>query len=105
MVNNQIIAKNKILELIEEAKKININIEEAYLFGSYAKNEQKEFSDIDVALVSKDFTGNSFLDSVALDKIILKIGREIETHTYKPDDFIPMNLFVKEILETGIKLV
>jgi predicted nucleotidyltransferase len=98
-------AKNKIFALIKEAKIKNINIQEAYIFGSYARREQNEFSDIDVALISKDFVGNSFIDSSSLDEIILNIGVEIEAHTYLPEDFNSNNLFVKEILKSGLRII
>lgn len=34
-----------------------MNLKEAYLFGSFAKGEQLEESDIDLVLVSPDFEG------------------------------------------------
>ncbi len=30
-------------------------VEDAWLYGSYARNEQNEWSDIDIAIASKDF--------------------------------------------------
>jgi len=32
------------------------NLIEEYLFGSYAKNEQSEFSDIDILIIVKKYT-------------------------------------------------
>ncbi len=105
MSNEQIIAKEKVLALIRKAAESRINISEAYLFGSYARNEQQEFSDIDIALVSDDFQGNSFLDSLLFDEMICELGSELEVHTYKPQDFHPHNLFVQEIINTGIRIL
>jgi len=41
-------------KLISEANKV-FYIKKAYLYGSYAKDKQHEWSDIDVAIVSPDF--------------------------------------------------
>ena len=41
-------------ELITEANKV-FYVKKAYLFGSFAKGNQHQWSDIDVALVSPDF--------------------------------------------------
>lgn len=94
-----------IKKLFEAAKNKNINIEEGYLFGSYAKGNADEFSDIDLALVSKDFKGNKFLDSLELDEIILELTPKIKAHTFRPDEFSESNLFVKEILKSRIRVI
>lgn len=38
-----------------------LHLEKAILFGSYAKGTAGKWSDIDIALVSKDVTGVGFL--------------------------------------------
>ncbi|GAB1371825.1 hypothetical protein MASR1M45_18870 [Candidatus Kapaibacterium sp.] len=100
---------DKILQLInkfiEEAKKDNITISKAVLFGSYSNNTFHEFSDIDIAVVSEDFEGISFYDSMKLNGALLRTSIDIETHPYRPEEFTPDNPFVKEILETGIRIL
>ncbi|MBI4646345.1 MAG: nucleotidyltransferase domain-containing protein [Bacteroidia bacterium] len=55
------VTQNVIIETVKnfasEIKNSGINLKKVYLFGSYAKNQQKEHSDIDVALVADEFTG------------------------------------------------
>jgi len=46
-----------------------IDIEKAIVFGSVAKNEQREYSDIDIALISSQFTDN-FTDVSHLSKVL-----------------------------------
>jgi len=46
---------NKVLEYIKLLNESGLLIDKAYLFGSAARNEQHEGSDIDVMLVSKRF--------------------------------------------------
>ena len=50
---------NKLIKALNENR---IAISEAYLFGSYARSSNSEYSDIDVALVSNEFTGIRYLD-------------------------------------------
>ena len=46
-------------KLLDELKAANIRIEKAFLFGSHARGNPGKWSDIDVALVSPDFSGST----------------------------------------------
>jgi predicted nucleotidyltransferase len=93
-----------IKQFIDEARKDNINITDAILFGSYAKGTYNEYSDIDLAVVSDDFEGNCFYDNRKIRRSKLKASYDLETHTYRPEEFNEDNPFVKEILEYGIRI-
>jgi predicted nucleotidyltransferase len=84
--------------------KQDIKIDEVYLFGSYAKGTSNEYSDIDIAIVSKDFEGIRFFDRKKLLKYLVKINTDIELHTFKTEDFTTDDPFVAEIIKTGIKI-
>lgn len=90
---------------IEEAAKNNVKISNAVLFGSHAKGTNTEWSDIDIAIISEDFSGNRFLDSEKIADAIIKTSIDIESHTYRPEDFNTSNPFVKEILSYGIRIL
>jgi len=83
----------------------HIPITEAVLFGSYAKGNETEWSDIDIALVSEIFDGDRIANKDKIRKITLSISSEIEVIPFPPSDFNEQNPFAKEILKTGIKLV
>lgn len=83
----------------------HIPIQEAILFGSYAKGNQQEWSDIDIALVSEIFVGDRIDDKDKIRKITLSVSSEIEVIPFSPKDFHLQNPLAKEILTTGIKLV
>ena len=83
----------------------NISISKAILFGSYTKGTNHEFSDIDLAVVSSDFKGIRLYDNIKLIDAALRSSIDIETHPYHPEDFTEDNLFVKEILEHGIRII
>jgi predicted nucleotidyltransferase len=80
-------------------------IKSVYLFGSYAKGEAKEYSDIDLAVVSDKFEGSRFFDKEKLNKYILKTSIDLEIHPFRTVDFTEDNPFVKEIIQSGLKIV
>ncbi len=82
-----------------------IKINSIYLFGSYAKGNEREESDIDLAIVSDEFEGSRFDDSRRLSKYVIETSSDLEVHPFKTSDFNEGNPFVKEILKTGIRLV
>ena len=86
-------------------KENNISIENAYLFGSYAKGRNNEWSDIDIAIVSNSFEGSRIKDKDKIRKLTLSISSSLEILPFNPRDFSFENPLAKEIIETGIKLV
>jgi predicted nucleotidyltransferase len=96
---------NKIRNFIDYLEKTGIHIETAILFGSYAKGQQNKWSDIDLALVSKMFEGNRYNDLDKLTDACFAIDTNISPLPYKSEDFNSEDLFVKEILKTGIRII
>jgi predicted nucleotidyltransferase len=92
-------------KFIDESKKAQIKIDQLILFGSYAKGTQTKDSDIDIAVVSENFTGNRFLDNRKLAKARINTNFDIETHPFKTKDFTHDNPFVEEIENTGIRYI
>ncbi len=83
----------------------NIPIKEAILFGSYASGNYREWSDIDIALVSEIFVGDRIDNKDKIRNITLSVSSEIEVIPFTPNEFNMKNPFVKQILKTGIKLI
>jgi uncharacterized protein len=79
-------------------------VKKAYLFGSYVKGKQSKISDIDVAIV----VGSS-IDILDLQMQMLRLRRKvdlrIEPHPIKEKDFISLNPFADEIMQSGIELL
>lgn len=82
-----------------------ININGAYLFGSYVKGTYSEDSDIDIAIIGDDFTGDCIEDTFKLMKLRRKIDSRIEPHPFNNKDFDILDPFVQEIMKNGIKLI
>ena len=93
--------KDKVQKFLKILEMNNVKIDKAVIYGSYAKGNYNEWSDIDLALVSSDFTGNSFEDRVNLIDYIYESGLDISPVTYRPEDFED-SLFVRdEIMKNG----
>ncbi len=94
-----------IRKYVNELRKRDIDIVSAYLFGSYAKGEDTEWSDIDVALLTKKIIGDSFDFKFLLMKIAREINFDIEPHLYLVDEFNENNPFTTELIKTGEKVL
>lgn len=78
-------------------------IEQALLFGSFAKGTNHEDSDIDIAIVLRNVT-DIFETQIELMILRRKIDLRIEPHPFEDSDFNNTNPVVNEILKHGIKL-
>ena len=83
---------------------LGIHPQRVILFGSYARNEQHEWSDIDLAIVAEEF-GSFRPDNSARMSPALTKHADIEPHSFRPEDFTDWNPFVQEIKRTGIRVV
>ena len=82
----------------------NVNFSEAWLFGSYAKGNYNENSDIDLAIVLDDEVKYSFDTEVKL--MGLRLGEEtlIEPHPFSKDDFKSDLPIIKQIIKYGERI-
>ena len=79
-------------------------IEAIILFGSYAKGTENEDSDIDIAIISSDFS-DIIEDGAKLIGLTWKIDTRIEPHPITTEDYQKIsNPFVREVIDTGIKV-
>ena len=100
MVNQSIInTAEKYLKSIPK----EFNLKKAFLFGSFARGNQNEDSDIDIALIIGKMD-NFFLAQIQLMKLRRKIDLRIEPHPIEENDFNVSNPFANEILRTGIEI-
>jgi predicted nucleotidyltransferase len=83
MVKREIIKiKIKLKTLLQ---KRGISIEKIVVFGSYAKGKEKEYSDIDIIIVSKDFREKDIFQRVELTR---GIHRKLIDEIMKPFDIM-----------------
>ena len=88
---------------IEACGQEGILIDKAILFGSFAKNQVREYSDIDIALVSSQFSNNFIKNNKMTSKINIKFPL-IEVHHFNTFYYQNSDPFIEEINATGIEI-
>lgn len=83
-----------------------INIEKIILYGSYANGKTRPESDIDVAVVSKDFGKDKTEEGMFLFKIAGDIDSRLEPvplslQSYRKNTWVPL---IYEIRKSGIEI-
>ncbi len=88
---------------IKKLKDNNIKVSDAWLFGSYAKEQQNENSDIDLAIVL-DQKEKTFDTEVKL--MVIRQGDEtlIEPHAFTVEEFNRSTPIVGQILDYGKRI-
>ena len=79
-----------------------INVKEAYLFGSYAKNTNNQDSDIDVAIIVNKINGDYFTTTPLLWKLRRQIDDRIEPILFEKGN--DKSGFIDEIKKFGIEI-
>ncbi len=94
-----------VTEFAKELKNKNLHLRKVILFGSYARDEQHQYSDIDVAIVADEFIGFGFKDKDYFADIkVKKTYLPIEAHTFSTEYFEKGDPFIDEIKRTGIEI-
>jgi len=91
---------NLLIEYLKAVPKDKCQLSKAFLFGSYARDNQHEDSDIDLAIVIKNLT-DPFTAQIELMKLRRKFDLRIEPHLFSESDFNIQNPVVSEILKYG----
>lgn len=90
-------------KFISECRNINLIFDRVILFGSFAKDTNNIDADIDLALVSRQFTNDRF-ENALLIAPISKNYLDIDAMTFPTDYFYKGDPFIEEILRTGIDI-
>ena len=84
-----------------------LKIDKAFVYGSYAKGNSNEYSDLDIAIFSEEFKNQTFVESVAFLFSIARKYKEIciEPVAFTTSDLNEDNPFVMEIIKTGREII
>ena len=95
----------KIIDFVLALIRTEPKVRKIYLFGSYAKNNNKRDSDIDLAIVVEDLPGDDLFD-LQVRFLVLASGYDsrIEPHIISVADLETGDPFVQEVLKTGIEI-
>lgn len=83
-------------------------VERAILFGSFARGEAREDSDIDLILVSREFEGKSSLKRPVPLYMDWDLGYPVDFLCYTPEEFNSLKkkvTLVREALKEGIEIL
>ena len=99
-------AVKSIKRFIKALTQEGITVDRVVLYGSYARGKTRPDSDIDVAVISKDFGKDRVEEGMTLFRIAGKIDPRLEpipisSDSYENDTWIPL---IYEIKEKGIEL-
>ncbi len=98
------IAVETVNHFIDDLKAIGYNPNQAWLFGSVISGNTNEYSDIDLALWDKKFTGVLHIDGEKIKKLLLKY-KLIELHTFATGTTETEDPFIEVIKKTGEKVL
>ena len=102
MVNREAAIKT-VRSFIEECKFNGLTFYKVFIFGSVAKGTYHEWSDIDLILISNQFTDNIFDNLKLYSKVNIKYPI-IETHPFPTDYFLMGDPFIDEVLKDSIEI-
>lgn len=95
----------KIVEhFLEELDKAGLRLTAAYLYGSHAMGSAHPDSDIDIALISEDFTGDFLEDHRRIVPALLHSDSRIEPVRFRPEEFCDEHPLAWEIRTKGYRL-
>ena len=97
-------ALKTVLLYLEALRASGIPVSEAFLFGSFAVGGARDESDIDVAVISKAFTGDRFADRRRIIPLRRDIDSRIEPIPFRPEDFRRGGILVDEIKAHGVRV-
>lgn len=76
----------------------------AYIYGSEARQEATEWSDIDVAVISPDFADDLFVAQLFLMKLAARVDDRIEPRAFTPESFNVNDPLASAVQNTGIRV-
>ena len=86
-------------------KKDKLPIQKILVYGSYAKGTPHKWSDIDIGIISPNFSDDRFEERIKLMRIGDEIDTAIEPHPFTPEDFEDKYYsLAQEVKKTGIKI-
>lgn len=83
--------------------KTNFNCKQIFLFGSYVRGTYHDESDIDIAVILKEFE-NPLDIQLELMRVRRKVDSRIEPHPFREKDFNVTNPVADEILKHGQRI-
>lgn len=103
MLEKRVKKLSMVLNNYRKSLEKKIEVRKMILFGSYARGNPRDYSDVDLAVVSPDFQGGTEEDYLLLARAAREITPLIEAFPYTPRDLKNRKRgdFLDEILKNG----
>jgi len=95
----------KIGDYVQTLERSNVPVWRLYLYGSYAKNTYHAESDIDLAVFWDRDDIDGVDEDVLLRRLCWDIDLRIEPHSFARTDFDETDPYIREIIETGERIL
>ena len=92
----------QVQELLRTLRSQNLKMTAVYLYGSYASGTAGPDSDIDVAVISPDLTGDRLQDWMRLTYLATSIEPRFEVIGFRPEQFRDEHPLAWEVKTRGI---
>lgn len=92
----------QIEELLRTFRSQDLTVTAAYLFGSHASGAAGPDSDIDIAIISPDLTGDRLRDWMRLNFVATGIDPRFEVIGFRPEQFRDEHPLAWEVKKHGI---
>lgn len=89
-------------ELLRTLRSQNLKMIAVYLYGSYASGTAGPDSDIDMAVISPDLTGDRLQDWMRLTYVATRIDPRFEVIGFRPEQFRDEHPLAWEVKTRGI---
>jgi predicted nucleotidyltransferase len=98
--------KREVYEIIMAFRKAleaeGIRADKVILFGSYATGQSREDSDIDIAVISRDFQDKSYWERIdILTNAIYRILEPIEASAFTPEEWQRQDSIIVDFAKNG----
>lgn len=93
--------ENSITRFLMEVKK-KYRIKAAYIYGSHARGNASKWSDVDVAVISPDFSDNLYEMRLELMRMAVRIDDRLEPRPFKDGVLSKNDPLIAEVTDHGI---
>ena len=81
---------------------MKINVDKLILFGSYATGQNRQDSDIDLVVISRDFENKNYWERIdILSEAIYTIFEPIEATAFTPDEWQNHQSLIADFAQNG----
>lgn len=102
MVNEEI--RGIIKTFVEAVEKEGVCVQQIFLYGSYSRGEERKYSDIDVAVVSRDFEGDTIEANMKLWRIAVRVDVRLAPLAIAESELLNLHIPIIAEAQKGIDM-